>query len=851
MLEFDLDGKRIWLAWNGGNRAVIGYPENSGHAPPGATSAGIVIAVAHTADAAAAGVRSGVVVDAFPCHYEAPFLRPITLPAGTSTLELLIWKEPRWMPLKTFELTRQTDDPLDMRAITLNAGNDGMQAVWRLFAEQKIRDLLHGGGVSWALHLPADADNSREATRIGRLKQVIPRPTETVRLTAETYELSTPPAYAEDDWDDDVPAIEITARKSRRIAALPIAVESSVDDPELLNGLYVVHILRQRTVVSQWNKALADHAAKSATPGSTPPAAMRVPDVERDLLILIERQIRAGMSSLQGFSLFKERRMYNLGRPQTEPGSGLDIIRDDKRYLLRFYHAARGDHIVFYDTRSRHFRVEDRDHGTGTVSYLAGPNRFIPLPEGHYEGDPLVAELQMSEPPPMVSRPSRTNASPALRNWLKKMGAPEEPQELSPLLADAAGRAHINGDMLERDWDLYQGDGAAYLLARTLRPAGDLLHTQPGSSFERHPGVAQLALRLIGAAGALSAANGVEEQAEAALFLLENQRTDALEAVLATCREFDPTRHNALEIAAVIRQISAIARDRDFLDALQPKDRDLHANLVAQFGDDGALVRQEPDALLTLLSALVAAKRDIDAEREKIRQMLKTSDTTGDTGERHKGINLQPRAEKLLVALERISDEDARHYRSILDSFEGTVLACQEVIAAIERKYPSLESEAMEAMTTLLSVLETWAGIGNMDETRRQYVLRRISQQATAIPGELMKEADELRGYVSDWLGTISRRQGDKNIEIADLLPGYAKGLVIMKARSEIDKLVVQARAAGLTVPPELLRALQVWPRRCRSTWQAFSGFAGDPTSSLGINLPATLALPRLPAAPA
>src|SRR5437588_844085 len=102
-----LDPDNIWLAWDGDSRAVLGYCAQAG---PVARAAEAIVLCHPQSPAAAQRRRSGSVIDVFAILPGKDFRRPLRLPRGTHSVEILLRGQAEAVPLKTFVLLHNTAD---------------------------------------------------------------------------------------------------------------------------------------------------------------------------------------------------------------------------------------------------------------------------------------------------------------------------------------------------------------------------------------------------------------------------------------------------------------------------------------------------------------------------------------------------------------------------------------------------------------------------------------------------------------------------------------------------------------------------------------------------------------------
>ena len=73
----------------------------------------------------------------------------------------------------------------------------------------------------------------------------IPRSNETVSVTAEPYSYIEPNGPPE-STDETSPCIELTAMRGTRVVDIQLAIEHGQEVPGVLDGLYAIHVFRQR-----------------------------------------------------------------------------------------------------------------------------------------------------------------------------------------------------------------------------------------------------------------------------------------------------------------------------------------------------------------------------------------------------------------------------------------------------------------------------------------------------------------------------------------------------------------------------------------------------------------------------
>lgn len=807
------DPDNIWLAWDGEDRAVLGYCARIG----GARAAPALAAVLCHRDppGEAAGRRSGELVDVFEIEPGRDFRRPLKLPAGTQWLELLVRGEAEAAPLKSFVLMYDISGhqgALRVGTVFTTLPRVRCQFFWSDAEGYDFRDQRN---VGWAGQFASwttdDPTRKGAVTMVSRLNLIVPHSEETIRLTPGAYEYSDPESRGGHDLD--APAIQAASAAHKRVQSAPVHIHGP--STHLLQGLYLLHVSGHRSRAREWKNIIAMDETVFAD------IAARLGDKYEDALLGLEdwRELAGEAASQMHHALTGYYEWFSLTRPHLN----VHVEEFDGGVTIHVLDASPGDHLVFYDAYGRNMRIGDARIAGGIAAFHVGSEALSHLPDEYTPHHRLVLEMFAEKPEEEFDAElgARLSLKPGMAAWMEEAGAPATPQGLAPLVADAVRLSEAAPAIVRRDWSRIAADGSAWLLAHRCDPQSLAKATAGAPSGAS---VLERALAVLGSRNALAEQTTLERKIAAAWSTLRMAGSPELAACLGRLDRFDPLTNDASGLAAEIGRIDAMMATPDFAEWLAAEDPSLHRTLRDHAGRPA---RISPSGLASAAAALESATARFDRFVREFATVTEGRETIAPVTP----AETEPEAQSLIDALVAVDARAAERFRDFLSSQAGNAFAASRITAAIRTRYPGLEPAGNAELAAALRGLEASAG-GRIDRA----VIDAVASGARFYVGDFTACAqaagERMRSAVAACEPVTARDR-----QIRGVLPDLAAAIAMHRMRGAIGDLVVRTRESGLSAPTRLLRSLMLWPRDSDQTWSGFLGFERANTAALGDRL--------------
>lgn len=806
------DPDNIWLAWDGDDRAVLGYCARTGGAGGESVFAAVLC---HRSPYSDSEGRSGELVDVFEIQPGHDFRRPLKLPASTLWLELLVQGEAEAIPLKTFVLTRDiTGYKGEFRVGTVftTLPRVRCQFFWsdaEGFDFRSQRNVGWAGQfVSWATN---DPDRVCAVTMVSRMNLIVPHSKETIQLTPGAYKYLEPESRG--GHYPDAPAIQAASATQKRVQSAPIHILGS--SANLLQGLYLLHLSGHRSKALEWKNLIAMDETVFAD------IAARLADKLKDALLDLEdwRDVAGEAASQMHLTLSGYYEWFSL----THPHLNVQIEQFNDCVTIQFFDVSPGDHLVFYDAYGRNMRIGNVHITGGIAAFHVGPVELSHLPDVYTSHHRLMLEIFAEKPEEDFDAEigARLSLKSGMAAWMEEVGAPTTPYGLAPLVADAVSLAGADPTIVRRDWARIAADGSAWLLALQLHPQS---LTSTASIAPPDAPVLERALAFLGARNALAEQTTLEKTIAAAWSTLRMARSSDLAVCLDRLDSFDPLTNDAARLAREIDRIDAIMATPDFTEWLAAEDSSLHTTLLDH---SGRPVRLTPASLASSATTLESAIGRFDHFIRDFATVFGGRETIASVPT----AETKPEAESLIEALVKSEPKLAERLRVFLSSQNGNAFAADRITAAIRTRYPGLEPAGSLELNAALRELEATVG-----ERLERSVIDAIASAAPFYSGDITNCAkamgEQVRSATSGFeLATVRDRQ------IHGLLPHLAAAIAMCRMRQAIDELIVRVGEAGLSEPMPLVRSLMIWPRDSEATWSGFLSFEQQNAAVLGHQL--------------
>lgn len=813
------DPDNMWLAWDGISQAVLGYCGQEGAA--GAEFETVV--VCHTEPLAGSGLqRQDIVTDLFRIASGRSFYRPVSLPAGTVSVEVLLShpstddNNPSAFPVKTFYLVRQAPQSEAKKrtgTIILSLESGGTAAIDCRFMWSEepyvFKDPKH---VGWAAQfdcwrMSQTAGKPLEAW-VAPLTLAVPHSTSALKIAASVVVYSEPEADRQSTATGN--SVRAVAGEGKRAHYVQIQLQGN--QLARLNGIYIIHVNKQRQKARDWEK----HVSLDAEVFDR--LAMHLTDRYR----LMNESGHFGhdaqaLADSFHSSLTQDYTWHHLA----ETSSRFDVFVEAEKTKINFHYISLKDDLLFFDTKNRTVQIGSKKVPNGIAAFHVGFRRLEESNGVYSPAHPVIQEV-MAERALHLLAPENSEDfafKPGMRNWLAEAGAPLTPFGLTPLLALFAMNAGFKPDMLKQAWPLLSKDGAAWALAAEMDST--LFGSIPKASFSG-AGVVNRALSALGRPLALERPESELDAFETPIALLRCAGSQELRLGMEFFDFIDLRSDDLSELAGHAAEIKELLGIEGFADWL----KESNPVLAGVFLDRRLLARP-------------IDKRIADAQLSKLRTAAKAFKPIKNMLDRlakgtpeHEDISyMAPEpTETILVRVRNSGLEDPGliDYVEKVTKKDNTNYVKDRVEKILVERNPSLKKQGNPEIAQMLNTIEHGLG-GQIDGTVRKNAAESIRMLGL----EPMPKVKEKTARQAKAL----RPDNDADRELIRLLPDIAAALALQKIRTAMDNLIDKYEVTGQQIPIELKRQLQVWPEDSARACSEFLEFELTNQDILGEDL--------------
>lgn len=815
----------IWVAWDGGDYAVVGCGNISDDDE--------MEAEPHTTFAITAGfgtTNDDLIIDAF----SAPgrFIRAVALPRDTKIIS--VFRDLReFKLLRAFELVRELD-PRRRQLIGLTASlhaqnsrrPDQFTRVFNTMSarEQNVRTptslVARGRRLLWAASSALDeasADNP-QWLRVGPATRAFPLADGSVRATASLERVE---GAAVDRPDEPaVVCASVAHSPPRTHIFVDVAYGDAMHD-DATEGLVVAHIQRQRMTLRRWLSFHEDAVTLSAS----------------DLRAWFEIDANdGGDTENDAFACTTQRLLGDVSR--SGDGGPIEIfeshiapVRRDggqRRFDVCFNIAVRGDHVLVADIIGTRLIGPD-GQPTNCIGFEVESNRLAPRTFDIGQEPYCCVEWAAQSAHHDGDSPARSSGS--LRAWLRAVTRDNVSPlafELLPLYALAYDLAR---ESMPHDMALDFEDYLDWPAICTLRPkiALDAQSSFSGSTSEKAHLVARLFAHL-GRAAAVCDDLDRDAQMRAYYLVTDDAHRETLRNMFEFGARFDKAAAADLDgFAERLRKLKTLLDDPRVVRACksQPVSTYFAGRKQGQFiGFDG---------LSQVIADLGAAKTRIETIR---RSFLEGGTTPTPVGEDESLLErLKAEFHTLLDAADAGSPIVARLRDLVSKTNPDDPEVFYEVACETLRQLSPRRSQALD---TLVKRLEDWANYAGGAESTRESRIEELVRACRHTFDRMGRgaQAEHLSGArralekrVVESCDRIQREGGEAEERLINLLPAYAHALTLHKAftmleRDQAKNLLIRARGEGRAVAFD--RMMLLWPLEADSAWARFQEIALD-----------------------